>query len=166
MTVETSRIRLEPITAELARSIVARDERPGDAWHPEYPFADELDVLRRVAESTELHPVFGAYLVRRSSDGLAVGGLGFFGPPDEQGEVEFGYGLVPSARGHGLATEAVRAALTHAATHGARRAAAETEIGNHASRRVLEKAGLVEVRRDGDIIRFERDLSPEVGSPT
>ena len=78
--------------------------------------------------------------------------------------VEFGYGLVPSARGDGLATEAVRAALVHAATHGARRATAETELDNAASRRVLEKAGLVEVGRDGDTIRFERDLRDEAGS--
>lgn len=158
MFVETPRIRLEPITPELARRILARDEREGDAWHPEYPFADEFDVLRGVAESSEQHPVFGAYLVRRRSDGLAVGGLGFFGPPDEHGRVEFGYGLVAGARGAGLATEAVRAALAHAAAHGARSAAADTEVGNLASRRVLEKAGLVEVRRSVGSIRYECDL--------
>ena len=40
---------LEPITPELARRIVVRDERDGDHWHPDYPFADELAPLRMLA---------------------------------------------------------------------------------------------------------------------
>ena len=47
-------------------------------------------------------PVFTMYLIRRKADGLAVGGFGFIGPPGEDGCVEFGYGLVPSALGQGI----------------------------------------------------------------
>ena len=105
MVISTSRISLEPISPALARRIVDRDERPDDHWHPEYPFADELDPLQGLADSKEADPAFTLYLLRRRSDGLAVGGFGFFGPPGEDGRIEFGYGLVPSARGDGLATE-------------------------------------------------------------
>ena len=49
---------------------------------------------------------FGYYQIRRQSDRLAIGGVGFKGPPDG-GVVEIGDGLVPSARGHGYATEAL-----------------------------------------------------------
>jgi RimJ/RimL family protein N-acetyltransferase len=90
-----------------------------------------------------------------------VGGLGFFGPPDDQGRVELGYGLVAAARGRGLATEAVRAALGIAARHGARSAAADTEERNTASQNVLRKAGFAELRRDGGLVFFTRTVPEE-----
>jgi RimJ/RimL family protein N-acetyltransferase len=157
--IHSARLTLEPISAELARRIVARDERAGDAWHPEYPFEDELDPLRSLAASGRDASAFGLYLLRRTADGLAVGGFGFFGPPeDDTGTVEFGYGLIASARGAGLATEAVIAGLAFAATRGARRAVADTEVANVASQNVLTKAGLHEVRREGGLVYFARDL--------
>lgn len=104
------------------------------------------------------------YLVRRTDDGNAVGGFGFFGPPDATGRVEFGYGLVPSARGAGLATEAVRLALGHASSWGARVAVADTAPENVASQRVLVKSGLVEVRRDEALVVFRRILVSSAGS--
>jgi len=149
---------LDVISPELARRIVARDEQPGDDWHPEYPFADELDPLRSLGAASSPDPVFTMYLVRRRSDGLAVGGIGFFGPPDDTGTVEFGYGLVPSARGAGLATEAVELALQHAADNGARAAVADTDVTNAASQRVLEKNGFVEVRRSAALAYYRREL--------
>ncbi|WP_412875571.1 GNAT family N-acetyltransferase [Curtobacterium flaccumfaciens pv. flaccumfaciens] len=103
-------------------------------------------------------PEFTMYLVRRRSDGLAIGGFGFFGPPDDKGTVEFGYGLVPSARGAGLASEAVQLGLQHAATRGALIALADTELKNIPSQRVLEKNGLIEIKRDQSHVYYRRDL--------
>ncbi|OII38856.1 GNAT family N-acetyltransferase [Plantibacter sp. MMLR14_011] len=157
MIIRTERTTLESISPALARRIVERDERDGDAWHPEYPFADELGPLRGLAESTVSDPIFTMYLIR-DADGSAVGGLGFFGPPDIDGRVEFGYGLVPAARGVGLATEAVVGALSCAAAHGAERAAAETDVTNVASQRVLLKAGLAETGRTTTTVSFAREL--------
>lgn len=132
-----------------------------DRWHPEYPLVDELDPLRSLAANPTPDPVFTMYMIRRASDGLPIGGFGFFGPPDDSGRVEIGYGLVPAARGAGLATEAVQAALQVAAEHGATAVAADTDNGNQASQRVLLKAGFVEVRRDQQATFFARPL----GSP-
>lgn len=157
MIIRTERTTLAPISPALARRIVELDERDGDAWHPEYPFADELGPLRGLAESTTGDPIFTMYLIR-DADGTAVGGLGFFGPPDSTGRVEFGYGLVHAARGVGLATEAVAGALSFAAAHGAERAAAETDVTNLASQRVLLKAGLAETGRTATTVSFAREL--------
>lgn len=159
MKIVTERLTLESISPELARRIISGDEEENDHWHGEYPFEDELVPLRALATDPSPHPVFTMYLIRRTSDGLAVGGLGFFGPPDASGRVEFGYGLVPAARGVGLATEAVRAALATASAHGARLAAADTEESNLASQRVLEKAGMTRTHRDGGLVYFERRLT-------
>ncbi len=159
MPLQSAHVVLEPISPSLARRIVARDERPGDDWHPEYPFADELDPLRSLGALTDPDPYFTMYVIRRTPDHQAVGGFGFFGPPDTVGRVEFGYGLVPSARGEGLATEAVTLALNSARDHGAAIAAADTDEGNTASQRVLVKSGLIEVVRRDSFIFYERDLT-------
>lgn len=158
MTADRPRVSLEPISPELAQRIVVRAEVPGDDWHAEYPFDDELDPLRSLAGSTAPHPVFTMYVVRRTSDRLAVGGLGFFGPPDSDGRVELGYGLVPSARGDGLAAEAVGLALRVARDAGATVAVADTDAGNAASQRVLTTNGFVVVARRDDLVLFERSL--------
>lgn len=156
--IETARLRLASISPLLAARIVADRRAADDLWHPEYPLVDELDPLRSLAASTRPDPVFTLYMVRRVCDGLAIGGLGFFGPPDDSGRVEIGYGLVPAARGIGLATEAVRAALQVAAAHGATVVAADTDSGNRASQRVLLKADFVEIRRDQGTTFFARPL--------
>lgn len=156
------RVILERLTPQLAERIVRREEQPDDAWHPEYPFADERVPLRRLAASVSPDPVFTMYLIRETATGLAVGGLGFFGPPDPDGAVEFGYGLVPAARGAGLATEAVREALRIAEAHGAAEVRADTAIENIASQRVLEKAGLETVRRTETSLFYRRLLAPRV----
>ena len=45
-------------------------------------------------------------------DGVVVGDAGTHGPPNENGDVEIGYGLVEAARGRGLSFEFVPA-LAH-----------------------------------------------------
>lgn len=154
----SQRLSCEPITPQLAARILIRDEQPGDAWHPEYPFADELGPLEHLAHSSQSESIFTMYLIRETQTGLAIGGLGFFGPPDDLGSVEFGYGLVESARGNGYATEAVRAALDFARANGARSAKADTAPDNIPSQRVLEKAGLVLTRKSDSAYYYEREL--------
>ena len=158
MKIESERLLLESISPDLARRIVAGDQIDDDNWHPEYPFEDELVPLAGLAASSSPGPVFTMYLIRRKSDGCAIGGFGFRGPPDDTGQVVFGYGLVESARGAGLATEAVRRTLEVAAEHGALSAAADTDLHNRPSQRVLEKAGLLETARDESNIYFSRPL--------
>jgi RimJ/RimL family protein N-acetyltransferase len=154
----SARLSLEPISPSLADRIIVRDERPGDEWHHEYPLDDEIDPLTALAAAGPTATPFTMYLIRRADDGKAVGGFGFFGPPDETGSVEFGYGLIPSARGAGLATEAVQVALDHASAWGALIAVADTALGNTASQRVLTKNGFDEVERDESLVYFRRYL--------
>jgi RimJ/RimL family protein N-acetyltransferase len=164
VTIETERLLLEPISPALAGRIVAGAPADDDApWHPEYPFADEIDPLRSHAARTDPDPVFTMYQVRTRHDGLAVGGLGFFGPP-EDGRVELGYGLVAAARGRGYATEALRAAVAAAARHGARSIAADAEESNAASQNVLRKAGFTETHHDGGLVFFVLTLPEEVSA--
>ncbi len=76
--------------------------------------------------------------------------------------VEFGYGLVASARGAGLATEAVVAAFTLARAHGATIAEADTDLGNPPSQHVMVKAGFIETHRDHEKIYYRSRLPDAV----
>lgn len=79
--------------------------------------------------------------------GTVIGGLCFKGVPDENGQVELGYGIDDAYRCCGYATEAVRAMADWALAHpGTRKVTAQTEPGNAVSQRVLAKCGFV---RDG-----------------
>ena len=157
----SERLRLHPFTVEEARRVVDRRPNETDRWALDYPFEDELDALRRFVANADGpsagHP-FTLYRIDELSTGRAVGGLGFFGRPDADGVAELGYGLVPSARGQGFATEALRLALVIAESAGAKRVVADTSAENLASQKVLLKAGFVEQTREGDLLFYAIEL--------
>jgi RimJ/RimL family protein N-acetyltransferase len=135
----TARFSLHAVAELEARRIHDRAPDPGDAWATDYPFEGDLaaigSLLRATEQNGEQRP-FGYYQIRRQSDGLAIGGVGFKGPPDG-GVVENGYGLVPSARGHGYATEALVALMQLATGLAVTTIRADTDLDNVASQRTL-----------------------------
>ncbi|NYE95502.1 RimJ/RimL family protein N-acetyltransferase [Psychromicrobium silvestre] len=152
---------LELISRARAERIFRNEPTAADRWAEDYPLADELDALRFFLASPELPPeqaVLGLYSVH-DGDGLAVGGIGFFGPPDAESAVTIGYGIVPSARRQGLASNAVAGILKIAQQHGVRLVQAVTDLDNLASQRVLTVNGFGEVRRDDAQAYFEIPLS-------
>jgi RimJ/RimL family protein N-acetyltransferase len=158
--VRTSRLQLHAIDVAEGERIVARTAGPTDAWADDFPFEGDIAAvrgfLRASAEHGEQRP-FGYY--RITADGRAVGGVGFKGQPDS-GCVEIGYGLAPSARGHGYAAEAVIALLAIAADHGLSTVIADTTLDNIASQRTLTRAGFRLVRTDSELHHYEALLDP------
>ena len=146
-----ARVELHPIGVDEARRILAGTPAPGDRWAPDYP-VDELDVLRGFVEHPRGAP-FGLYAIRGLDDGLLVGGIGFFGPPSD-GVAELGFGLVESARGRGFAREALTAAIRVALSNGATSVIADATVDNHASHATMRAAGMVELRRDAELVYF------------
>lgn len=154
---QTSRLQLHPIDVAEGERIAARSPGPADVWGVDFPFDGDVhavDVfLRATAEAGEQQP-FGYYRITRLSDGQAIGGIGFKGQP-EDGCVEIGYGLAPSARGRGYAAEALVALMAIAAEHGVSRVIAETAPQNVPSQRTLIRAGFRLVSTDGELHRYE-----------
>ena len=156
MDTTTARLVLHPLGLAEARRVLAQSPAADDRWAADYPFADELDVLPMfIAGFVELgDPApFGMYAIARRSDGLFVGGLGFFGPP-ENGVAELGFGLVESARGHGFAAEALTAAIAIALQNGAATVIADALLDNAPSHATMLRAGMVETRRDSSLAHF------------
>ena len=96
----------------------------------------------------------------------AIGQLGTTGHTNAAGDLEIGYGMNPAVWGHGYATEAVGALVTHLHTlPGVRRVTADTAVSNRASERVLENVGFERTgiswsRDDGDLTTWAHPPKP------
>ena len=100
------------------------------------------------AQQLRLRPADGPWLLRPilriglDDVRTAIGYLNFHGAPDADGRVEVGYTLLPDARGHGYAIEAVRAAFDWATqVHGVTRFRAAVAPDNERSRNLVMKLG-------------------------
>ncbi|MFE7525706.1 GNAT family N-acetyltransferase [Kitasatospora sp. NPDC057542] len=92
---------------------------------------------------------YGAREIRLHGNALALGGAGFPGPADDENAVTVGDGLVPAARGHGHATEALPALPARACSTGTRLVRGDTGLHNTASRHVTTARAMLQVADDG-----------------
>ncbi len=99
---QTARLRLEPLTAETARAIVAGD-LSGLTTAKGWPHDDTLDGLGMAVKGGQPP----GWLI--TAGGAVIGDIGTHGPVDEAGSVEIGYGLAAPSRGQGYGSEAVAA---------------------------------------------------------
>ena len=154
------RVTLVPVPHPVAVAVVSGIGLP-EALGPlhaavGYPHADSADALRPHAEHGGPGPAHGTFLI--DIDGIVVGECGWFGPPDADGDALIGYGLAASARGSGIATEAVALLCDWVAQQpGVRRITADTLVGNEPSRRLLLRLGFTQDGGDPPYLRFVRD---------
>ncbi len=124
-TIETARLELVPSTLEMLRAELDDRSAPGrflNARVPDdYPPAEyDADAIRWMIGLLEQQP--GAakwwvyYVVWTVDERTLVGGVGFKGPPVD-GAVEIGYSVVGCFQRRGIATDAVRAIVSHAFAH-------------------------------------------------
>jgi RimJ/RimL family protein N-acetyltransferase len=100
-------------------------------------------------------PGFGPWVVIGREERAVVGSAGFVGRPNDDGELELGYGIVEQHRNRGYATEAAAALVAWALQQpGVECIVARSEVANDASTRVLEKVGLHRASTDGEIARW------------
>ncbi|XVV03475.1 GNAT family N-acetyltransferase [Actinosynnema sp. CA-248983] len=121
-------------------------------WAPDFPADGDRFIAGLLGDRPEWRGEFGHRLLVERATGLVVGSIGLFWPPSD-GRLEIGYGVVPSRRGLGYATEATRALAAHALTApGVTVVHAGVDPANPASVRVLVKAGFAPV--DADLYEF------------
>ncbi|MBG0857693.1 GNAT family N-acetyltransferase [Streptomyces spinoverrucosus] len=154
----TARLVIHPMTVSEAERVVAGEPDSGARWAPEYPTDGDVSAARRFlstcADTGDPQP-FGNYEIRRREDSQAIGGVGFHGPADENGSVTIGYGLVPSARGKGYATEALRGLLLLARAHGVTCVKGDADHDNIASQHVMLAVGMRPTGEDEHVRYFE-----------
>ncbi|MEP6760664.1 MAG: GNAT family protein [Sporichthyaceae bacterium] len=139
----TDRLELVPQSLAAVRALVEGRE-PGMPLAEGYPHADSLDGMRIAAAHADEDADMGGWFIVRVADGAVIGDLGTKGGVDERGRVEIGYGLSSNFRRQGYGGEAVGALVAWLGTQpGVRAVTAEVEVGNDASRRLLERLGFV-----------------------
>jgi RimJ/RimL family protein N-acetyltransferase len=132
------RVSLRALTEAEVRDLAAGGDGGLD-WLGGSPHEGTREAARGFAGD----PDWGIFAIVRLADGLAIGGIGFHGPPVD-GSVEIGFDLVPEARGEGYATEAL-GMLSASALERVDAVVCTTETDNTASRRVMERAGFTRV---------------------
>jgi len=168
---ETPHLRLAPWSPEHLLALIDGAERfEADAG------VQLADGLRAMFVSDEVSPAWIAHLrdapgpdpwtlgfaVMQRDEDRVIGSAAFKGAPDEQGVVEIAYGIAPSYRGGGFATEAARALVSFALERvDVTSIRAHTKPENDASGRVLSKCGFHQVGEvvdpeDGLVWRWER----------
>nr|WP_246594186.1 GNAT family N-acetyltransferase [Streptomyces auratus] len=143
---------------------VADGESAGFDWidgTPAETTSGGAGIAVRAAAAGHYRPGWGVFVLTDAVAGTALGSIGFHSPPDDEGFVEIGYDLSPSARGAGWATEAVRLLARWAATHPeVRTVCALTEPENLPSQRVLERAGFRFVGEREGLRVYEAGVAP------
>jgi ribosomal-protein-alanine N-acetyltransferase len=102
---------------------------------------------------------WGCFGVSTRDDDRLIGFCGFARPSDRPGIVELIYAFLPEQWGNGYATEAARAVIDFGFQRcGLSRIEATVNAENDASKRVLEKVGMVfekrEAEEDGEVVEY------------
>lgn len=149
----TDRLVLRSWPAGEVAAVVAGESR-FPHWAEDFPAEGDRVIAGFIAGHPDTLGPYGQRQIIERATGLVVGAIGLFPPAD--GTIEFGYGIVPSRRGQGYASEAARAIAAFALTApGVHTVGAKAELSNPASARVLEKAGLTRVRADDGMAHFQ-----------
>ncbi len=161
--IQTERLTLIPFTLEFAEATLNdRDKLPkllGLHIPNNWPNPDYAEIMPMIVEGRRKDPSGAEWvrLIAHTADRTVIGDIGFIEPPDEGGNVEFGYSIVPEYRGKGYATEAATVMIEWAFKQpGVRRVIASCLNDNYASIRVLEKAGMRQIEPEDDLLRWER----------
>jgi len=120
---------------------------PPPSWPPEYNGPETRAWLRDLMKADAESMGWLGYYVTATVDGqpMLAGTAGFKGRPDENGQVEIGYSIVPELHRQGIATAAIRLLTGHAfANPEVRRIKAETLPRLVPSIGVLEKCGFMQ----------------------
>jgi ribosomal-protein-alanine N-acetyltransferase len=158
---ETSRLELVPFSSALIDAIadrIAAAKVIGAAVPQDWP-DDELSGLLaiyagRLAEAA-VRPGFGPWVVISRDASSVVGSAGFVGPPNEQREVELGFGIHPDFRNRGYATEAARALVVWGlAQPSVETIVARCDPRNAQSARVLEKIGMTRLAERDSLLHW------------
>lgn len=160
MILNTSRLRLDPLTRDAAPEIFMLMSHPEVMAHWDVPEIDDPDMVaevvgQQVADTSVDRARY--WVLRTAEDGQFVGVCDLSQIDHQHHRADVGFMLRREAWGHGYALEAMRAIVAHAAGEGFKTLTARTHVGNRRSEALLENLGFKfetylrgEIDRDGE----------------
>jgi RimJ/RimL family protein N-acetyltransferase len=161
--VSTERLILIPMNYSLLCSVLENRDEELDALGIKrdmaWPGQDTMDILSFLKENlknTDEVSGFDVWMIVKKEDQTIIGDAGFKGLPDEQGNIEIGFGLVEKEQRKGYGYETANALIDWAFTQkGVKKIKADCLIDNYGSIRVLQKCKMHEIGRDNELIYWE-----------
>lgn len=149
--IETKRLLLVPLTYDQLILYIRADNslekelslnESARTIPPDLKEALEGTILPNMADPQKNYLYSTLWTLISKAENKMVGDLCFFGEPNQEGEIEIGYGTYDGFQNKGYMTEAVGGMIEWAKTQpGIRTITAGTEKNNSASFKVLEKNG-------------------------
>ena len=120
MLIETNRLRLIPVTRYLWTHVM--EDKNGEKFtlNSEWPTQDIKSLISMYLDDLDENPEllgWAFWVITLKNNGLIVGDGGFKGIPDENGEIEIGYGITHSYQNQGYATEAAQGLIQWGFSH-------------------------------------------------
>ena len=154
----TERTILLPIDMEMIIAISngTLNQFPEYNHNEEWPENDLKTALPVFVELLEKNgnDGFNIWLIIEKKNNLIIGSAGYIGKPDTEGNIEIGFGIIPSKRKKGFCYESVEALLKCGLTHNeVSGIIARCDKSNIASRETIRKLGFEELsEKDGVLI--------------
>lgn len=152
--IETKRLTIKPLTYNQLLKYTACDnslelelnlKKSTRSISPELKEAFEQTILPNVADETKNYLFSTLWTAISKADSCMVGDLCIIGQPNEDGEIEIGYGTYDAFQNRGYMSEMVGGMVEWAKTQpNVKAIIASTEKENIASFRVLEKNNFIE----------------------
>ena len=156
----TDRTILLPIDMEMMNAISNGTQKQlseyyyNDEW-PDNDFKEALPEFEELLKKNG-NDGFNIWLIIEKENNLIIGSAGYIGKPDEKGNIEIGFGIVPSRRGKGFCNEAVNAlikwGLSRDEVNGI---IARCDKSNIASRKTIEKLGFEYLGEKDDLFTWK-----------
>ncbi|AQS11235.1 acetyltransferase (GNAT) family protein [Clostridium saccharobutylicum] len=157
MIIQTERLELIPLTLNQLKlwieDIPALERELNCAYKAEPMKGFFLKIVKGQYEITQKDPNnflwHSFFFLIRKNDRVVVGSADFKDIPNENGEVEIGYGLGKDFEHNGYMTEAAKAMCQWALKqNGVKSVIAETDLDGVASQKILERCGFKNYKRE------------------
>jgi len=166
--IETDRLILKPLDYSQLIKYIKCDSSLEKELHlnetsrtisPELKEALEQTILPNVADETKNYLYSTLWTAISKAENKMVGDLCIIGEPNEDGEIEIGYGTYEEFQNKGFMTEIVSGIVSWAKTQpGVKSICASTDKSNIASYTVLEKNGFVNIGETGIFLKWKLSM--------
>jgi RimJ/RimL family protein N-acetyltransferase len=166
MKIRTERLILEPFTTNLIDFALAKNyskiETLGyiatDEW-PEKDLIEALPVFKKLIEENGKNG-FNNWIIILKQNNKIIGSAGYIGNPDEFGNIEIGFGIIPSERRNGYCYEAVNELIKWALKQkNVFCIKASCEETNNSSKKMIQRLGFKEIKNVNGLIEWEYKIS-------